>query len=104
MPWFMNDELNAVNCYAIATATIRAGSFRCSNCSVVARRTAEEILPPDAAGPGQKDISDPLVLPILDALPEVMLNVAILNATGAQFGNGLDAYTRGMMSVSYQAT
>ena len=36
--WYMNKKLYAINCYAIAKATIRAGSFRCSNCPVVSRR------------------------------------------------------------------
>ncbi|KAK5653278.1 hypothetical protein OQA88_9177 [Cercophora sp. LCS_1] len=106
MHWYMRigekDELYAINCYAIAKASIRAGSFRCSNCSVVSSRTAEAILPSD--GVLGQDISDPLVLPILDTLPEVMLNIAIMNGTGARFWNNLDAYTRGMMRLSYQAT
>ena len=100
--WNMNGELYAINCYAIAKATIRAGSFRCSNCTVVSRRAAEAVLLPDAAELRQ-NTSDPLVLPILDVLPEVMLNIAIINGTGAQFWNNLDGYTRGMMMASYQA-
>ncbi|KAK0627332.1 hypothetical protein B0T14DRAFT_579355 [Immersiella caudata] len=106
MNWFVNDELYAINCYAIAKATIRAGSFRCSNCTVVSRGAAEAILSlEDGHLPQleQEDTSDPLTLPILDILPEVMLNIAMINATGAQFWNNLDGYTRGMMAVSYQA-
>ena len=33
-----------------------------------------------------------------------MLNIAATNGTGAQFWNNLDAYTRGMIAVSYQVT
>lgn len=99
MHWYFSEGLFAINCYAIAKATIRAGSFSCSNCSIVSRRAAEAVV--DLSN---QDVSDPLVLPIIDALPEVMLNIAVINGTGAQFWNNLDAYTRGMMMASYQAT
>ncbi len=102
-PWYFNNELYAINCYAIAKTTIRAGSFRCSNCTAVSRRAAEAVLLPDSAELLHQNTSDPLVLPILDVLPEVMLNIAIINGTGAQFWNNLEGYTRGMMMVSYQA-
>ena len=32
-----------------------------------------------------------------------MLNIAIINGTGARFWNNLEGYTRGMTMVSYQA-
>jgi len=102
MQWFLNGDLYALNCYAIAKATIRAGSFRCTNCTAVSRRAAETILLPDSPELAQ-DTSDALILPILDVLPEVMLNIAIINGTGAQFWNNLDGYTRGMMMAAYQA-
>ncbi|CAI4217753.1 unnamed protein product [Parascedosporium putredinis] len=72
-----------------------------SNSTVIADGVAEASLTSQA---DQEILGDPLTTTIFDAMPEVMANIAMMNATNATLWGNIDGYVQGMVMLSYQVT
>ncbi|KAH6889673.1 hypothetical protein B0T10DRAFT_571698 [Thelonectria olida] len=97
------------NCYAIAKVSARAGSYMFSKGRVVSRGVFEAIVDSSDVE-NMKNLTemekyqDRLTTEVFAAMPEVMLNLAVLNATNAIFWENLTGYTRDLLSLAFEAT
>lgn len=95
----------ATNCYAIAKVSVRAGSYRFHNSRVISSGIFEAIVSEKEAEELQATPSnwrDPLTSQIFEAMPGVMLNLAIIRPVTSTLN--LTVYTRAMLVISYEAT
>jgi len=83
----MKGEPYALGCYIVANVTLRADSWNCTSGPVVAEGVAEADL---ALQPDPELEKHSLITTSFDAMPEVMTNMAIMNATNATLWNNID--------------
>ncbi|KAH7006926.1 hypothetical protein EDB80DRAFT_880449 [Ilyonectria destructans] len=95
----------ATNCYAIARVSVRAGTYRYNNSRVISSGIFEAVVSDKEAEELRATPSnsrDPLTSQIFEAMPEVMLNLAIIRPVTSALN--LTAYTRAMLMISYEST
>lgn len=99
----LGDQPFALQCYVVAKVGLRAGSYRPPASTVVLPNVAEVVIATSQSF-ADRDLADPLTLAVLDAMPEVMRQMSIINATRAARWNDVEGYARGMILQAYQAT
>ncbi|KAH8680421.1 hypothetical protein BGZ61DRAFT_481110 [Ilyonectria robusta] len=95
----------AINCYAIAKISVRAGSYTFNNSRVISSGIFEAVVSDKEADELRATPSnsrDSLTSQIFEAMPEVMLNLAIIRPVDSALD--LTVYTRAMLNISYEAT
>lgn len=101
-----NDEMPfATNCYAIAKISVRAGSYTFNNSRVISSGIFEAVVSKEEADELRTtppNSQDSLTSQIFEAMPEVMLNLAIMRPVDSALD--LTVYTRTMLNISYEAT
>jgi hypothetical protein len=91
------------SCYVFARMNYTAGAMTCKECRIVldgvveAVNTTEDPL-------SMAPIPDPLVENAVSMIPEVLFFMKVSNSSQAPSWQNLDGYTRGMISVAYQAS
>ncbi|RDW58615.1 hypothetical protein BP6252_13091 [Coleophoma cylindrospora] len=85
-------------CVAFARVSFTAGVSKCNTCRVVSDSLVE------AQSNLAEPSSDPLVDLAIAMMPEVLFYMIIVNATSYPTWNNLDGFTRGMLSIAYQAS
>ncbi len=97
----VREEVNILNCFALARLNFTAGVAVCQNCPVVADSVIEAT--PSPSQP-QATLPDPLVHDSISMMPETLSYMSVMNISLVPTWENLDAYTRGMLSVAYQAS
>ncbi|KAI1267809.1 hypothetical protein F5Y18DRAFT_376583 [Xylariaceae sp. FL1019] len=90
-------------CYIFARMEYDAGVIECRDCPIVLDNFVESTAP-CTSSQTLVPLPDPLVDLSLAMIPEVLFYVKVANTTGAPSWQNIDAYTRGMISVAYQAS
>ncbi|KAK7416893.1 hypothetical protein QQX98_004951 [Neonectria punicea] len=97
----------AVNCYAIAKVSARAGSFSYSTSRVIHSGIFEAVVSDEEAKELRErpsDYRDLLTSEIFEAMPEVLLNLAITRPVNSTLTQDLERYTCAMLMISFEAT
>ncbi|KAI3321293.1 hypothetical protein HD806DRAFT_204598 [Xylariaceae sp. AK1471] len=90
-------------CYAYARMNYTAGALECRDCPIVLDNFVESIAPCTSRQP-LMPLPDPLVDLSLAMISELLFYLKAANTTEAPSWENIDAYTRGMISVAYQAS
>ena len=97
------DPQNVHGCFALGRINYTAGVMDCQNCRVVLNGVVESSSQTTQAQL-KAPLPDPLVKTAIAMMPEVLFYMEIGNASSAPTWNNLDGYTRGMLSVAFQAS
>ena len=91
------------NCYAFARINYTAATTICEECRIVTEGVVEATVAANESS--AKAISpDPLVDNAISMIPEVLFYMKVSNSSHAPSWQNLDGFTRGMISVAYQAS
>lgn len=91
------------NCYAFARMNYTAGATICKECRIVTEGVVEAAVATNESST-RAVIPDPLVDNAISMIPEVLFYMKISNSSQAPMWQNLDGFTRGMISVAYQAS
>lgn len=100
---YMYSSPNVGNCYVFARMNYTAGAMACKECRVILDGVVEAVNTtndPSSSAP----IPDPLVENAVSMIPEVLFFMKVSNSSQAPSWQNIDGYTRGMISVAYQAS
>jgi hypothetical protein len=90
-------------CYIFARMNYTAGVMTCKECRIVLDGVVEAVNTADDPL-SMPPIPDPLVENAVSMIPEVLFFMKVSNSSQAPSWQNLDGYTRGMISVAYQAS
>ncbi|KAI8623036.1 hypothetical protein F5Y19DRAFT_460142 [Xylariaceae sp. FL1651] len=94
---------DTAQCYAYARMNYAAGVLECRDCPIVLDNFVESMAP-CASQESLMPLPDPLVDLSLAMISQVLFYLKVINTTEAPSWENLDAYTRGMILVAYQAS
>ena len=94
---------NVKGCFVLGRINYTAGVIDCQDCRVVLNGVVESSSSSPQAQT-QTPLPDPLVPTAIAMMPEVLFYMEIGNASSAPTWNNLDSYTRGMLSIGFQAS
>lgn len=102
-PWFINNVWTVNDCYLIAEASITAGLYNGTDCTV-SPIGAGDYMATCIVTPNPRAVEDDWLSGLaLDFMSETMKNIAMLNFTQQWMHNNLDNYTTGVMTLAYHA-
>jgi hypothetical protein len=90
-------------CFIFARINYTAAVITCRDCPVVLDGVVEAASPPPPHS-SWTPLPDPLVNDAIALMPEVLYYMKITNISSVSLWQNLDAYSRGMLSVAYQAS
>ncbi|MCJ1348587.1 hypothetical protein MMC31_006819 [Peltigera leucophlebia] len=101
--WFSGDTWVANDCYLIAEASIMAGRYKGTDCTV-SPTSAVDYMATCIVTPNPRAVEDDWISGLaLDFTSETMKNIVMLNLTQPWMHNNLDSYTTGTLTLAYHA-
>ena len=91
-------SMNLTNWYAIANVSIRAGVTICDGCRLVSPTVVE------STNRNQTMLADPLTNEAFNLMPEVMMVMALMNASASDPSGRLEDFTKSVVARGYQAS
>lgn len=102
--WFSGDTWAANDCFLIAEASITAGIYKGTDCTV-SPTGAFDYMATCIVTPNPGAIEDDWISGLaLDFMSETMKNIVMLNLTQPWMHNNLDKYTTGILTLAYHAS
>jgi hypothetical protein len=90
-------------CFVFARVNYTAAVITCKNCPIVLDGVVEAGSPSPSLS-SWTPVPDPLVGDAIALMPEVLYYMKITNISSIPLWQNIDAYSRGMLSVAYQAS